>query len=298
MQQRKNVSLVFILGTGRSGTDSYAKTISGIEGCYIAHELNPVLLSEAAAWLTGQYPQENLVELLRTTRAGLLDNGYCVSGESNQRLSFILPALAAAFPEAKYLCVLRDARMAIPSMLHRYWYYANERQLRPTMREWVDNRIRADMVEEMSFSEWSALPAFGRCAWYWNFTYRRIFRDFHRLGLNNLIVRIEDGSKSLPKVCEFMGLSVRQNELILHRSNTSQGGSPADWRSWTDNERQLFERFCGSLMDQYYPAWRDEWKLQPLVRGAAMYRRLVNSGWRFIRKRTLKSRNLLGLTRA
>lgn len=254
---------VFVVGTGRSGTATLAALLDGVPGCRVAHESSPLLLDEVTAFLRGTLAHRDLVDLLRRTRQPDVIGGTTLSGEANQRLSFVLPALTEAFPGARIVWLIRDGRAAVASMHHRLWYHPREATLRPpAVRPWAENRISADQVDDLPREAWARLDRFARCCWYWSYTNRLIERVRSQLAVPVMSLRLEDLAGSVPALWSFLGLSVRPPERLPH-ANPASGGSPLDWRLWSRRQRRVFEQLCGPTMDRHYPGWRAGTSLSP-----------------------------------
>lgn len=246
---------VFVVGTGRSGTATLAALLDGLPGCRVVHEASPPLLAEVTGYQRGTLAHHELVELLRRSRRPEAIGGTVLSGEANQRLSFVLPALAEAFPRARIVWLVRDGRDAVASMHHRLWYHPREAALRPpAVRAWADHRIAANRVGDLPAAAWAGLDAFGRCCWYWAYTNRLIARERARLGLPVLCLRLEDLGRRLPALWSFLDLDCPVPPQLAH-ANRASGGSPLGWRVWSRRQRETFRRLCGSTMDRHYPAW-------------------------------------------
>ena len=249
----------FVLGTGRCGTQTLARILDALPGCSVVHEATPPLLDEVTASLRGELSHADLVELLAATRDPAALGGDRLSAESNQRLSFILPALNEAFPRARYLWLIRDGREVVASMLHRHWYHAHEARLREPHHEIsVRNRTRGDLVGEMSTQEWSRLGQFERICWYWSFTNRTIEKMSGQLGLQVLKLRLEDLSTELEAVMKFFDLDDMEAPTP-YRANRARRGAPLPWTEWSRSQRRAFERLCGPTMNEQYPTWRETW---------------------------------------
>jgi hypothetical protein len=248
---------VFVVSTGRSGTLTLARLLDSVPGAAVDHEREPRLVAESVAYLEGQLPHAEMVDLLRRTRSPRAIGGERLSGEAHHRLSFVLPALAEAFPEARIVWLLRDGRPTVASLHHRGWYEPNEAELRGPHKKvpWHENRVRGDLAGDLSPEEWAALDGFGRCCWYWSFANRLIQRDLGRLGLRALKLRLEELDRRRPELEAFLGLRAELPAArVEHRSKTP----PIGWRLWSAERRQTFERVCGETMDEHYPGWRED----------------------------------------
>lgn len=255
---------VFVLGTGRCGTKTLARMLTQIEGCRVDHERPPPLLSEVTDFVRERTTENQLIEVLHGTRSTDAIGGARVSGESNQRLSFILPTLHKAFPNARYLWMVRDGRDNVASIHHRRWYDPNEARVRePYHRPSAENRIAGPDMHDMTPDEWARLDAFGRCCWYWAYTNREIARQTASLALPVLRVRLEDLGDRVEDLLTFLALPA-DTPTDLRTWNAARHGSPLPPPAWSPAERRSFETICGATMDEIYPAWRDrDWEPAP-----------------------------------
>ena len=249
---------VFIVGTGRSGTHTAAKLLSAIPECSVLHEVKPRLLEESLAYLYGRADVNGLRLLLKQTRSPEALGGARLSGESNQRLSFVLPILSQVFPDASYLWFIRDGRDSVASFHQRLWYDREEQRKRPGAVPWVRARIKADEVGEMSASEWERLGSFGRCCWYWSFVNRLIKNESQRLKLKIRLCRLESIQDDLPGILDFLGISRDKAPSVIPWADRSSGVPPLSWRYWSQRDLEIFSDFAGKEMDEFYPGWKGE----------------------------------------
>jgi hypothetical protein len=290
-------SQVFVVGTGRSGTATLAAMLSTPPGCRVAHEHEPRLLAEVSDFLAGRLSHAQMVELLRRTRGPAAIGGTRLSGEANQRLSFILPALAEAFPAARLLWVLRDGRATVASMHHRKWYHPREASERPpAVAGFATHRVQGDEVGDVSPAAWRRLDAFGRCCWYWAYTNRLIEREAARLGLPLLRLRLEDIDDHLDELAAFLDLGGALPRQAP-RSNEATGGRPLSWRAWSPRQRATFAILAGAEMDRHYPGWRTDmrWTIGQEVRG--LLTRVARASSVLVASHTRPLRARLGLIR-
>ena len=136
---------LFVVGTGRSGTRTIADLLDSFPGCTVEHERKPVLLTEVNEYLGRKRPRADMVALLKETRSTEAIGGERLSGEANQRLSFVLGPLAEAFPASRVIWLIRDGRPAVASMVHRGAFHPREHELRgDATKEWATNSASDD----------------------------------------------------------------------------------------------------------------------------------------------------------
>ena len=249
---------VFILSTGRSGTTSLADLLSMVPGAVIVHEARPKLLAEAQRFRKGEISKEVLVCLLRSSRNADLFGATSIWGESNQRLSFVLPALAEAFPNARYILLHRDGREVVDSLHHRLWYQPGEEYLRhPDLVDWVATRfVGADFG--MPKDRWDSMTPFAKCSWYWALVPKLVRADAKALGINLLELRLEDLDQSRSELEKFLDLPLGSLP-VAPKSNPTKSRRRS-WRAWSPRMRHDFENYSGAEMDIVYPEWRLEFK--------------------------------------
>jgi hypothetical protein len=261
-----NRRLLFVIGTGRCGTQSIADLISRVPECEVEHERKPVLLGEAIDYLEGRTSHRSMVDLLRQTRGPETFSAKRVAGESNQRLALVLPALAEAVPEARYVWLIRDGRETVDSLHRRLWYHRDEGRvrsmgaqpvpgLRSALREWAASRPDGHRLGVIDRGEWEAMDRFARCCWYWSYTNDLIERQARALGLQMLELRLEDLSQQMPALARHAGLA--EHELgAAPRSNSSSDVRNPGFAHWSRGQWDIFDRYAGGTMDRLYPSWR------------------------------------------
>jgi hypothetical protein len=120
-----NAAPVFVLSTGRVGTMLLTRLFELENGLHIEHEALPEMLYTGklayadpsnieftkGAFMAGRY------EAIRDCQ---LQNLRYV--ETNNRLTFFAPAMAALFPNAKFIHLLRHPDSFVSSGIQRNWY--------------------------------------------------------------------------------------------------------------------------------------------------------------------------------
>ena len=120
-----NAAPVFVLSTGRVGTMLLTRLFELEKGLHIEHEALPEMLYAGklayanpsnieftkGAFMAGRY------EAIRDCQ---LQNLRYV--ETNNRLTFFAPAIAALFPNAKFIHLLRHPDSFVSSGIQRNWY--------------------------------------------------------------------------------------------------------------------------------------------------------------------------------
>lgn len=252
--------MFFIVTTGRSGSTSIARSLNQVDGCYTVHEPEPQLILESSGYRYGEVSAGTIKEILRETRHPTVDGKvYC---ESNQTLSLIIPILADEFPQAQFIWLIRNGMDVVASTYQKQWYTGHSENhdryedCPPLEKAWIDGRLRADRVGELTEVEWNNLSRFAKCCWYWGYVNRVIKDDLTTHAANHFFtLRLEEADKKLPDLVRWMGLNPR-NAPILSFDNPAKKGIH-HWTDWTQDEHAVFDRCCGLEMDYQYPGWRE-----------------------------------------
>jgi hypothetical protein len=251
--------MIFVVSTGRSGTQSLTALLDSLPGHRCLHEPAPALVRESASWRSGEMTTEEVASLLRETRSPTVDGDvYC---ESNQTISLIIPVAAEVFPEARFIWLVRSGLDVVASAYQKQWYSGHSENhdryedCPPVEKEWIDWRVRADRVGDMGSADWEALSRFGKCCWYWGYVNRVIGSDLAGIAAGRtFFLRLETLQDHLPDLVRWTG-GEWEGDVEAPRRNKALR-VPYHWSGWSGEEKGLFDRFCGDVMDRHYPTWR------------------------------------------
>jgi hypothetical protein len=244
--------MFFILSTGRSGSKSIAEFLSLSGQVTCLHEPEPTLVEESRKYLYGEYDNQEMVSLLKNTRVPVINGKEY--GESNNRLSYIIPALSDAFNDCKFIWLVRDGREVVKSFYSLGWY--DDEVSKKSV--WTMNFIEAPKTGDMSIAEWGQLDPFARCCWYWTFTNNRINDELFKIDKDNWIfLKLESIDDSLDSLYQFLGINKIEGDfpwLNLKRQRVKI----KSWKDWSEKQKASFEAICGDTMDMFYPGWRSK----------------------------------------
>ena len=250
--------MFFVLSSGRCGSDTIAGGLSRSPDCCCLHEPAPRMVRDIVEYANGRGDHRELVRLFRITRQPLRNGKQY--GESCQLLSLIVPVLREAFPEARYLWLVRDGRGVVASSYAWGYYTPVEESLRLGMPhkavEWALFRLRGDLCGEMSPAEWDGMSRFEKCCWRWSKVNRIIEAELARLpSEQHMLVRLETLDAQSDRLWPFLGIRPPRRPDFSPRNT---GYRPTvEWDRWTQGERESFAHLCGDVMDRLYPGWRD-----------------------------------------
>lgn len=252
--------MFFVISTGRSGTQTIAKTLSQIPGCSCLHEPEPELILESSAYRYGQIDPKALNEILSKTRASEIKGKKY--GESNQALSLIIPALTETFPEAKFIWLIRNGLDVVSSIVARKWYtghtykHNNYNDCAPIEKLWIDGRIEGDRCGDVPKAQWNEMNSFARCCWYWSYLNRTIESDLNKhVEIDRFRkVSLEALNTQLPDLISWLGFNTINNVVVDHNNKAEY--TTYKWTQWIESEKRTFLYWCGPLMDKLYHGWQ------------------------------------------
>src|SRR6056297_1347589 len=161
---------VFFLSTGRCGTALLTKVFEKINNVLCHHAPRPEMLyAERLAYEHGAEQFEAYKTAILASRFEMLADCLvrdCRYVETNYRITFYAPHLAALLPHAKFIHLVRHPGDFVTSAIRSDYYlgqYTDIGRIRP---------VRGDDMQR--WPQWSQLE---KCAWLWNET-NRFIEDF------------------------------------------------------------------------------------------------------------------------
>lgn len=255
----------FIVSSGRSGTAMLHKALSAEPGVEMHHEYmvqitQPLAVRRYLDLIDGEETQR----LIGETYGGAIRYSSAAHwGDSSNKLSWLIPDLAAAFPRARFVHLVRDGRKVASSYFHKLGnecyddastgilqahYDAHEPAPPPEKKYWwpLPRHGSANSGRFRSFSQ------FERICWHWAELNRIVLEELSRLSAERtLFVRLEELRNSPSEVhglYEFLGLPFRDEAygVFARPHNVNR---PED-RLLDAAQRQQFEAIAGPMQAQ------------------------------------------------
>jgi hypothetical protein len=245
----------FVVGHPRSGTQLMSELL-GASGPVSEHELLPALTYEAVAVPTAFYEGRcHPTALARVLDAYRARPDRAVRIDCNWKLTWMLPPLLAAFPEARVLHLVRHPRDNVAST-HALDYYGTLVDHPALQNDWRRNYWLRNMPR-VRRADWDALSAFERNCAFWTESHRLIL-DGAGARAGYLRVRLEDlrDDAVVASVFEFLNVKMPPIDRIIAiratRFNEKKGekGEVASRRpdaGLTVERRAAVARLCGEM---------------------------------------------------
>ncbi len=246
---------VFIVGSPRSGTTFFANQLGSLPGLEDIGEYRPH--KGSISQIYGLDPMTASRKLRRTFRPAV---EACVRTgsrfvEQTPESAFVIDALAATFPTARFVHLLRDGRDVSASLLEMGWLSRSrqdrdevDQQLGAVSRYWVEPGREEEFVEASDAR---------RAAWAW----RRYVEAVWRSGMPVLEVRyeelVQDPGTVAARISGALGVS---GAALASALSSAHQRSVARWRrdlsaqQLAEVESEIAELYKRSGMEVREPA--------------------------------------------
>lgn len=248
-------NLFFIVSTGRSGTSSLADILNQDYRIVCKHEVSNILISLSTLYEHNEICEENATSIIKEIYCrNKIYKTQLLWGESNQKLSNLIPILHKAVPKAKFIWLMRDGKKVVDSTYGRGWY-SNEKINQDIYYDselmiWDNYRLLGYKTGDYNIDEWNKLTVFEKNCWYWYKWNSIIEKNITQLPKDQkLIIRLEDLNDKIQIISEFLG--VPDNNFKIVKKN--QAKTPLKGiENWDNDEIKQFDQICGKLYRKYY----------------------------------------------
>jgi len=255
----------FIVSSGRSGTAMLHKALSAVLGVEMHHEyMVQVTQPLAVRRYLGLIGAEESARLIAQTYGGALRYSEAAHwGDSSNKLSWLIPDLAAAFPRARFVHLVRDGRKVASSYFHKLGGECyDDRSTQILQAHYDDPAACPEPPQEKKY--WWPCPRHGspdaaafrgfsqfeRICWHWAELNRLVLKELSGLPAERtLFVRLEEIRASPSEVRElydFLGLPYR-DEAYGSFARPHNVNRPED-RLLNAEQRAQFEAIAGDML--------------------------------------------------
>ena len=261
---RHRARCVFVLSTGRVGTDTLTHLLDLARDVDAVHEPGPLFLEEGkrayqdAPLSAGQrraftdaYAESRMFALVRASV------GHRVYAECSNRLTFLAPLLAEALPRARFIHLYRHPADVVRSGMRRGWYQGHG---------WDPVRI-TPRPDDPWAGAWPGWGPFEKNCWSWSATNQFCLEEGTRGLSDERLWRLSteslfgsDGSVVAERLLAWLGVSVPPRSEIVRvlttRYNAQESGSFPRWEDWSPDQRATLVRICGKTAEALgYSSW-------------------------------------------
>jgi hypothetical protein len=247
---------VFVLSTGRTGTETMAALLSLANNVVSLHEPTPKLygISRIAyEHFSDPFAQKMLAEVFNILRGELLsmslDSGLGYV-ETSPQVTFLAPVIFAAYPNARFIHLVRDPREVVRSGMRRKWFdghFSDEYRITPVLKS-------------PAATKWGSYNPFQKILWLWSETNQWISQFLITLPpQNKAVFRSEDVFSGDPeiihKLFDFINSPVPSKEkitrLLRKKMNAQTSGTFPTSSNWTAEMQQDLKDIAGEAASEF-----------------------------------------------
>jgi len=233
---------VFVLSTGRAGTQTLAALFGLATNVFAYHEPGPQLYGLSK--LSYEYSDDiHIREVLReaflVARKEEMDYSlYCGKGyiETSPQVTFLAPVILEAISDVRFIHLVRDPRDVVRSGMRRKWYNGHP----------ADRTRVAPPPDSEAGRQWEVYNPFQKNLWLWAETNRWIIEFSSSLSADRmLLVHSEDlfaaREDTMRNQFTFIGAPVPSKRKILRvlgkKLNVQKTGRFPEPPSWSEEMR-------------------------------------------------------------
>ena len=271
-----NAEPFFVVSSGRSGTAMLHKALSQAPGVEMHHEyMVHIIQPLAVKRYLGLVTENDAYGILRDTYVAAVH--YCDGshwGDSSNKVSWLIPELAALLPKAKFVYLARDGRKVASSYFHKLNNEcyddrstailraflddpANHPAPPPEKKYWWPIPLKADPVSKI----FADFDQFQRIAWHWAEINRVIMSSLEKLPPSQShFARLEDlrtSSQSVHRLYDFLNLPYK-DEYFAMFARPHNVNKPED-RLLDEKQRSQFHDIASEMMTRLGYASKDEY---------------------------------------
>lgn len=219
-KDHRKSKIVFVLGTGRSGTNSITRVLNQNPKCKALHEdiRQIIRISTDLAY----YPEKSkkyfdeLDSIFETKPWQANVNQILI--HSDQRFWNLIPYLKTYFPNSKFIHLKRDVYSCVRSMYSRGWYADNEYP-EISIHDWSKYRLQADRIGEICTKTWSDFSQVAKCTWYWYYINKQIEFELKKIHHDKVLnLELNELDQKLNLISEF----VSEDNFKYHEEISNQ----------------------------------------------------------------------------
>lgn len=250
---------VFVLSTGRTGTETLAHLLNLSRDFFAYHEPKPDLysLSKISYELEDQINNNpDFERLLKTSLISLRGNLWneslsCGRGyaETSPQVTFLAPMFQKLIPDAFFIHLVRDPKYVIRSGMRRGWY---------SDHPYDEYRVQP-RKDSHFFNKWEEFSALEKNAWLWAETNQWISNFFSSLPPSQRLVLLSEkifqkDEHSIRSLYDFLNVAHPSNfaigRTVSRKFNRQKTGEFQFDKNWLEMMDEDLSKFLVSISDK------------------------------------------------
>jgi hypothetical protein len=270
---------VFIVGSGRSGTQMMDKMLSltgevDSNHEYMCNYVQPL----AVKYYLNLLSRDEVLEQVKSIFSSAINySDKLIWIDSSNKTSWIIDILAELFPEARFVHIVRDGRKVVSSFYHKLHDECYEDRSVSILQSWVNSPL--DNIEpppekkywwnlpkkDSEFSnEFQNFNQFERICFHWGEVTRTIISMFEKIdNSSHITFRLEDlivQPAQLRKLCGFIGVTYNDNlfESLQRPHNINK---KVDYLL-DEKQKEQLQKIAGDMMHLFSYDQAIEYRMQ------------------------------------
>jgi hypothetical protein len=261
-----NTHPVFIVSSGRSGTQMLEKLLSSDPGVEAHHEyLCTHVQPLAALWSMGKISRNEALETLASLyKPAVTYSERHIFADSSNKLSWVIELLSDLFPNARFVFTIRDGRKVASSYFHKLGNECYDDRSIAILRGFLERDLPAPPPEKkywwpipLSPSPWAntfkKFDQFERICWHWAAINRSILDQLESIDPSRwFFCRLEDlvnNETTTRALWNFLGLKY-DSCLFAMLQRPHNINQPMD-RLLTHTQTEQLFAIAGEMMTRF-----------------------------------------------
>jgi len=270
---------VFVVGSGRSGTRTIFKMLSGVKDVEIYHEFVCTHIQKAAAMYYMRLISKDEIkkELMQLHGSSIFYSKQKVWMDCSNKLSWVIEPILELFPDAKFINLVRDGRKVASSFFHKLNAEMYDDESVRTMENWLKNRGKLPVPppekkywwnvpqEGQPFhKEFPSFSQFEKACYHWVESNRVIIGSFKNTPKDQqLTIKLEDLTSDkdvLDNMLDFIGIESQDKFFDLLKTPQNVF-FPMDFKL-SDEQLRQFDRIAGDMMKILGYSGKEEYRVK------------------------------------
>lgn len=191
--KKRKRKIIFVLSTGRSGSESITRIFNQNPKFLAFHEAIPELIPLSNVLAEEPWKKEEVYESLKKifrNRQWEAKKDQIII-HSDHRLWNLVGFLSEYFHNSDFVHLVREPLPSIKSFLSRNWFSQDE-FLIPGRSKWAKYRLKGNKIGEISNDKWENMSQLSKITWYWYFVNRSIQEQIIKIPSRSCIMKLNE----------------------------------------------------------------------------------------------------------
>lgn len=255
----KDLEVIFIVSTGRTGTEFLANFFNeNFKQTIAYHEPAPDLFDLGVDSVRKKKSERKIFNCLKRARFPLIRSlgKNTIYVESNNNLVLLLPTLIKAFPKAKFVHVIRNPKSYVRSA-----YSKSHGKAKYTLFGESDPRKRLtakDDINDPFYSQWDHFSQFQKVCWHWHkynlMIERALANHKGKIQVDYEKLFYDSTKETLLHLVKFLDLDKRLNVniddalyLFTNKMNQTHKYKLGAFEEWPDHYKKEYYSVLGEI---------------------------------------------------